>query len=156
MKTTVKLQAPFSYAKLPIIILILVLIMGILFYVAYYVYIKNKSSMPTQIKKDIPKDIEKIKKKYLKILEAIQKDMLNQKIDTRQSYIRMSECIRRFVYEATGIKAPNCTLEDVRSLGIPALLQLMEEYYTPEFARESVGDCIASFDRTRNAIENWK
>ena len=60
-----------------------------------------------------------------------------------------------FVYEMTGITVQNCTLEEIRTLRMPRLTKLVEEYYEPEFSSLELGDALASLSITRKVVSAW-
>ncbi len=158
MKTTVELQEPFSYAIWPIIVIGIIL-------AGYLIYLLIRKRMRLgKHKKAIEKvvvkqrtwaDIAQIKANYIRELEKIKSDLCSNQLTTRDAYQQMSMCIRRFVYDVTGIKVQNYTLEDIRRLNMTVLEELIMEYYTPEFAKESMGNSMESIEKTKRAIEKW-
>ena len=158
MKTSVKLQEPFSYAIWPVIVV------GVIF-AGYVIYLfvrkrmesgKHKKATEGQVvRQQTKKDIAKIKLRYIEKLEKIKSSLYNKELTTREAYQRMSMCIRKFVYEVTGIKVQNYTLEDIRQLNMPVLEELIMEYYIPEFAIESIDNSVESIEKTKRAIEKW-
>lgn len=156
MQTTVNLQEPFSYSLIPIVIIsiliITLLVIGII-YAIRKVRIQNKEEII--VKKDNIKEISKIKEKYINKLISIEKSLTDSKISTRRAYQETSSVIRFFVYEMTGIKVQNYTLQDIKELNMKSLYELVEEYYVPEFAEKSVGDIKSSIEKTRKVIEKW-
>lgn len=156
MQTTVNLQEPFSYSLIPIVIIsiliITLLVIGII-YAIRKVRIQNKEEII--VKKDNIKEISKIKEKYINKLISIEKSLTDSKISTRRAYQETSSVIRFFVYEMTGIKVQNYTLQDIKELNMKSLYELVEEYYVPEFAEKSVGDIKSSIEKTRKVIERW-
>lgn len=46
-------------------------------------------------------------------------------------------------------------LAEVRKLDIKYLPELMEEYYRPEFAKESLGNIQISINNAKGVIEKW-
>lgn len=158
MKTSVKLQEPFSYAIWPVIVV------GVIF-AGYVIYlfvrkrmesVKHKKATEGQVvRQQTKKDIAKIKLRYIEKLEKIKSGLYNKELTAREAYQRMSMCIRKFVYEVTGIKVQNYTLEDIRQLNMPVLEELIMEYYIPEFAIESIDNSVESIEKTKRAIEKW-
>ena len=64
--------------------------------------------------------------------------------------------IRNFVYETTNIKVQYYTLEEIRPLNMDQLTKLVEEYYVPEFAKDSTTKIETSLKHTREVIEKWQ
>lgn len=160
MKTTVELQAQFSYAKWPMFfvgILILICIGILIFPTVKRLLMKKKvkEQKPVVIKQKSASDLAGIKGKYLLELSQLEGQLKSGTVSTRDAYMRMSSCIRSFVYDATGIEVTNYTLQEIKRLGMPILEELISEYYTPEFAANSVGDSIESLQKTKRAIERW-
>lgn len=157
MNTTVSLQKSFSYALLPVIILGVMAILGIVFLIIIPVlkkkHLEKKSKL--HIKKVRPVNVEKLKAKYIAELEKIQSDFSSDKISTRHAYHRISACVRGFVHGVTGIRVQNATLADIKTLNMPLLETLIEEYYEPEFASKSEGDVNSSITKTKRVIEEW-
>lgn len=158
MKTTVKLQEPFSYAIWPIIVIGAILA-GYLIYLLIRKQMRSGKQKNARekivVKQHTSADIKLIKANYISELEKIKSDLCNNQLTTRDAYQQMSMCIRRFVYDVTGIKVQNYTLEDIRQLNITVLEELIMEYYIPEFATESIGNSIESIEKTKRAIEKW-
>lgn len=150
MKTSVNLQGPFSYALWPIIVVgaLLLLCIGIL------IFPKLKSLFKPR-KVPAPEKVIEIKNKFLMELSGIEVDLVNNRISTRDAYKKMSVCIRAFVFEVTGIEVLSYTLQDIQRLKMPLLEELIEEFYAPEFAAKSIGDSMASLQKTKRAIERW-
>ena len=91
----------------------------------------------------------------IQIFSILEKEYQQEICDVRSTYQKMSEIIRDFVFEMTGIKVQNYTLSDIRQIKMPVLEELVEEYYSPEFAERSEGDVQAALDKTRKAIRHW-
>lgn len=160
MKTTVEFQPLFSYASWPIAI-VWILFMAV-FAVTLYLFLVNKRKVKDiAAVKPIPKPIKaparpgEIKQKYLNKLAIIHSNVLEKTISVRESYEQMSMCIRQFVYEMTGIKVTNYTLEDVKQANMTQLAAIMEEYYAQQFVYETLGDSLASIEKTKRIIEKW-
>ena len=155
MRTSVKLQDPFSYSLIPIIILGLLII--ILFGIWLYKRRKPKVKKAEEIviKKAPKENLAGIKAKYLKKIDEVEKKLKEDKIKLRGAYQELSSIIRFFTFEVTGIKVQNYTLQDIESLNMPELTELIQEYYAPEFAQISKGNIEVSLAKTRKVIEKW-
>jgi hypothetical protein len=157
MRISVELEDPISY-------MVIWLILGILF-VAAVLFLqiffrkkfgdKLKRPKKIKIKKPKPKTMQEIRSNYLGKLGAIEGKLRGGQISIRQAYQEMSACIRGFIFEATGIPVEKYTLSEIRKVNIPALTQLVEEYYEPEFARFTYADVNQSLYKTRKVLELW-
>lgn len=157
MQTSVKLQDPFSYSIYPVLIILVLLVLLTVYIIFKY---RRKNNIPknieeTKIKEIDEKDIIKIKEKYLKKLQTVEEKLNSNKISVRHAYQMLSAIIRYFVFEVTNIKVQNYTLREIEKLKMPALTELIEEYYAPEFAEYSLGNIKASIEKTRKVIERW-
>ncbi|MGN0396368.1 MAG: hypothetical protein ACI4EF_13475 [Coprococcus sp.] len=158
MKTSVELQEPFSYAIWPMVIVGIIVVAMLGYYIIIKLYERSKRKQQKEvivIKQKSPDEIAVIKQKYIEELDKIESDLNADKISIRAAYQKMSICIRRFVHEVTGIKVHHYTLQDIRTLNMPMLEELIVEYYAPEFSRKSIGNVSASIEKTKRVIERW-
>lgn len=158
MQITVKLQDMFSYSFAPIL---LFGTLAVLFcFIASNLKKAPKKKPPkkekirtTQTEK--PKNISSIKAAYFKQLVDIEKKYSANELTNRKAYQKLSLIVRQFVYEVTNIKVTNYTLQELKELRMPKLYELIEEFYTPEFAAENDGNLIESIQKARKVIEEW-
>ena len=150
MQIKTELNDMFSYSLFPVIILFVITVIFLL----YLIIIKNnkKYNIITPNKKKLLN----IKNNYLNNLDILLNDYSNNIISKREAYHRLSLSIRNFIYESTNIKVQYFTLEDIKSIDIPILYDLVSEYYNPEFSRKSEGNFYDSIERTRMVISRWK
>ncbi len=149
MQVSTDLKPMFSYSFIPILIIVILIII---------IFIINKIKInKTQKKIVIPSkiNINEIKQKYLIKINDLINNLKSNKITSRKAYQNLSQIIRNFVYEATNIKVQNYTLSDIKKLKLPALSNLIEEYYDPEFSKISKGNILSSIEKTRKEIEKW-
>ncbi len=158
METSVKLQEPFSYAIWPIIAIGMIAVAVIVYFIIEKMIEVSKKKRNTEIPVVRQKSFDEIsamKRKYITELYKIENDLKKNKISVRTAYQKMSVCIRKFVYEVTGIKVQHYTLQEIKTLNMPMLEELITEYYAPEFAQKSIGDTSASIEKTKRVIERW-
>ncbi len=153
MQLDVKLQEPFSYSVLGLILLILLLI-ALLTYIIIIIIKKQSNKPKIIIEKRV--DINSLKKKYINQINKLLIEVNNKKIKNRSSYNELSSIIRKFVYEATNIDVTKYSLNEIRKLKYDSLTKLVEEYYEPEFSYSKEGDILASIEKTKGVIETWK
>lgn len=150
MQIKTELNDMFSYSLFPVIILFVITVIFLL----YLIIINNnkKHNIITPNKKKLLN----IKNNYLNNLDILLNDYSNNIISKREAYHRLSLSIRNFIYETTNIKVQYFTLEDIKSIDIPILYDLVSEYYNPEFSRKSEGNFYDSIEKTRMVISRWK
>ncbi len=155
METTVKLQDLYAYSILPISI-IAILVIAITIYILIEKIKKKKEIVKIEDVKIVePKNIKSIQNKYLKRLDNLRKKLELNRITTRVAYQGLSTLIRYFIYEVTDIKVQNYTLSEIETLNMPFLTELIQEYYAPEFAKQSIGDIKQAIEKTRKVVEKW-
>jgi hypothetical protein len=111
--------------------------------------------VPPVIVKPAPKNIWTIKEKYQALINQLKQDVEQNKITNRKAYQKLSSIIRNFIFEMTQIKVQNYSLDEIKKANMPVLTSLVEEYYDPEFAKESNGNIVESIEKTRLVIDRW-
>ncbi len=157
MNYSVELQPPFQYMILWLILGFVLIGLAIFLVIFFHKKLKNdiEEAKIMKIKKPKRITLQFIKGKYMKELSYLDEDVRSGKITPREGYQRLSLDIRLFVYEVTGIRVQECTLMDIERLNIPALTQLVREYYRPEFAPEEVKQVSGAIMKTRGVIDKW-
>ena len=151
MQVASDLRPMFSYSLWPIIICIIIIIVLIIL-IKLKAFKRKKKELPIIVKKA---NIYEIKNKYLKLIDNLEEDVNNNKINNRLAYQKLSSLIRNYIYEATGLKVQNYTLKDIEAINMPVLYELVSEYYDPEFSVISKGNILNSITKTRKVIEKW-
>ncbi len=158
MQISIKLQDPFTYSNIPLIITIVFVVVVTFYLVSLRNKKKNSIKKDDEIK-EIPdrniKNIPVIKGKYLNQLDTIEYKYINHMIELRKAYQLVSEAIRLFVFEITDITTQNYSLSEIKNLNIPNLYELIKEYYEPEFASKTIGDFNSSINKARRIIKEW-
>ena len=149
------LEPMFSYSTTPII-LVVGLIIALLFLIFKPKINKQEVYNNTPVIVRPPqRNLFTIKDKYQLELKRLRDEVTNETITTRKAYQKLSIIIRNFVYEVTSIKVQNYSLEEIKKLNMQSLTRLVEEYYKPEFAKDSNGFIKTSIEKTREVIEKW-
>ena len=86
---------------------------------------------------DSPFRIDKLRRDCLRQVDKIENAYAKKEIDSRSVHQQMSQVVRRFVHDVTGLETETMVLEDLSRLGRPELTELIREYYEPMFARAS-------------------
>ncbi len=159
MQTSVELQDPMKYYLFWLILAIVAV--AAVFFIQFFFRIllreqlRKKKEKKPKVRPPKKKPLPVLKWEYLQKLEFLERGVMSGSMTQRTAYQELSMLIRTFVGEATGIKVQNYSLQEIRRVGIPGLTALVQEYYEPEFARQSMADIRASMFRTRKAIELW-
>ena len=152
MQWGVELAKPFHYS--PIGLILLLIFLG--FIVLYIVYrINNNKQEPIKVVVKVI-DRNKIRMEYLAKLDTLDRKYKGKKITTRKAYNELSVLIREFIFKLTRVNLLKYSLSDFKKLNNPVLLELINEYYEPEFSYEGEGNLEVSIQKTRKVISEWK
>ena len=159
--TSVELQDPFSYSKMPIfialgILAVLAIVLLALFFLKQRVNWKKKE----KIKKEKPvvfkpRNKLAIKEDYLARIAKVEKNYNEKKIDVRNAHQELSAIVRMFVFEMTGIQAQNLSLMELKEQKVESISGLIEEFYAPEFAERSEKETMDSIKDARTVVQSW-
>lgn len=160
IEITVKLQKPMQYSLIALIIALLVVLAPLIWQLIKY--IKSKNNAPKVIKeKEAPKEVfvprktlYQLKEEYIKLIDAIEKKYINSEIDSRELHLELSSAVKKFVEEVTGVSASSFVLSDFAKHKMPTIEGLLEVFYAPEFAPESVME-QQSADNARKVVREW-
>ena len=152
---SVELQGQYSYSVIPLIILgaaiilILVLLLAIWRAQAY-------GNKPVKKKVRVRvKNIFQIKTQYLAKLDKLSKKVFNNELSMRKAYQALSKLVRKFAYEATGIRTDSYSLQEIKEMGRTELVELVEQFYEPEFAAKSEGNIENAIEKSKEVISKW-
>ena len=156
---TVKLQDNYSY--LPLLLLLFAVITGIILLVVWAskgpkAEKKAVAKTPVQTPVNPRSRMMELKRKYDRLLIQLADESEKKVISDREAYQRLSRLVRDFVYEMTGVKVQNNTLQELRGMNMPKLTALIEECYVPEFALDNCrGDVKETIKKARKVIGEW-
>ncbi len=144
------IEPPFTYSTdvLKTLIIIVIIVVVIL--------IINKLFRKKIIEIIHKPNIPHLKNKYVKKLEDLGNRIKNNRVNSRNGYLELSNIVREFVEKVTGIKASSFSKDDASKHGMDYLSSLMEEYYPSEFSLEHDGNLLESIDKSIIMIKNWK
>lgn len=160
MPITVKLQGMFSYSVWVIALVVtVVLLIGI---VALILFLKGKKKQvepvkpePQPIPAPIPVAGEQLKNKYCTMIDELEQAYRGGKVNNRKAYQKLSAILRRFVYDLTGVKVHNYTLEEINRLNMPQLSEVIADCYMPEFSVDKEGEIYNTMNKARMVIKEW-
>ena len=160
MDTQVKLNGPFLYSGLPILIAALIIIgLGIWILVLIFKNRENKVRAPKPVvNRNIhlsESDKSGVKARYFALLDNLVMRLEKHEIEFRPAFQELSKIIRDFVKEISGVDLTRSTLSEMKQKNIPVVSELIETYYEPEFAVETDDDVFKAIDGARKVIERW-
>ncbi len=153
---TVELQDNFSYLPIGVIIIIVMAVAALTYLIIRIIQkikaSKNKPIQVTEIRED---RLQRLKNKYHKIIMEILNKHQGGQLTDRLAYQELSKVIRHFVYDVTGVKVQNYTLEEIGRANIPSLYYLIAECYAPEFDAIGSGNVPDIINKAGRVIEGW-
>lgn len=158
MPITVELQDMFWYSVIPVAIAVVVVVAA---GVAGLIYFRKhkKATLVKQVKKPQPvtKPVNEIqiRDKYCNLIDELEVTYKNGQISNRKAYQKLSELLRQFVFELTGVKVHNFTLEEIKRVNMPNLTRIIDECYAPEFSVDKEGNIDDTIKKTRMVIKEW-
>ena len=160
MPTTVTLQPDFFDPFFLILLLGLILLISGL--VKFFRWSKERRAIKKQQKMLQAQTMQmravpaQVKARYTDQLRQLGNRITVGAIPLRTGYQQMSLLVRTFVKEYANLDVTTKTLAEIRSMGLPELTALVEEYYAPEFSPDEIGDVQKSITATIKAINKWK
>lgn len=100
-------------------------------------------------------ELEKLKAKYLKLIDEWYQRYLNKEINLRSLHGALSMTTRYFVYDARHFPAPILSLDELKHASYPALTKLIAEYYPEEFSSIEHGNAASSVEAAKGFIRQW-
>lgn len=158
MQTSISLQDLYGYSAIPLLASFIIFSIMTVYIVIKINSKKQKSGKKEEQKVILEKNIKNIpaiKSKYLEKINDIDAKYKSGKISLRKAYQQISEAVRYFVFEVTGISTQNFSLSEIKNANIPGLYDLIEEYYEPEFASKTNGDFDSAISKARRIINEW-
>ena len=154
MPITVELQEMHSYSLVwPIVAgIIVAIIIATIVAIMVYKVSRPKANANREI---TVKDREQIKLKYINLLNGLETKCRNGSISNRKAYQELSKIARNYVYETTGVKVQNYTLDEIKGTNMPGLYNVVSECYAPEFSIDKNGDIYISIAKARKVVEGW-
>ena len=160
MSTSVSLQEPFSYSLNLLLALGAAVLLPLIILLIVKLIMRGKAIAPKKKEKEQPApppiDKDRVRNKYLGIIDTIEKKYDSKELDDRAAYLELSGAVRNFVHDYTGANTQNMTLNEIGELGMPSLFYLIKEFYKPEFAFDSgEPDVKKSIDTARKVVMTW-
>ena len=156
MPITVELQDMHSYS---LILPIIAGIIGVIFVATIVVIIVKKlyaSKENVTVHREITiEDREKIKARYIGLLNGLEARCRSEKYSNRKAHQELSKIARNYIYETTGVKVQNYTLDEIRGTNMAGLYNVVSDCYAPEFSIDKNGDIYSSIAKARKVVEGW-
>lgn len=156
MPTTVKLQDMLSYSKVILIVALLIFFAyGVICLIFLLINHNRNRKKVLVVHEPAPVVLLKLKNKYITQLLMLDKRYANEAKDNRRGFEELSRLVRHFVFESTGIRVQNYTLEEIRTLNKASLTELIGSCYPPEFGPEGYGRIHEVIIEAKKVIEEW-
>ncbi len=109
MKYPIDLQSPFSFSPYWYALGIALIVLALLLRFGF--------NRLFAVKMDSPFRIDKLHRDCLRQVDKIENAYAKKEIDSRSVHQQMSQVVRRFVHDVTGLETETMVLEDLRRLG---------------------------------------
>lgn len=153
MQVQTSIRDLFQYSMLSLLIVILLIAIVVLLIMLTKLIPKPA---PPQIVIIEPENKQSVQQKYIELINKLINKVNNKQLTNRAAYQELSILIRHFVFEMTQIKVQNYSLNEIKTLNMPHLSALVEEYYHPEFAYLSNSNILESINKTKEVIVRWQ
>ncbi len=153
MQVQTSLRDLFQYSMLSLLIVIFLIAIVVLLIMLTKLIPKPA---PPQIVIIEPENKQSVQQKYIELINKLINKVNNKQLTNRAAYQELSILIRHFVFEMTQIKVQNYSLNEIKTLNMPHLSALVEEYYHPEFAYLSNSNILESINKTKEVIVRWQ
>lgn len=153
MQVQTSIRDLFQYSMLSLLIVIFLIAIVVLLIMLTKLIPKPA---PPQIVIIEPENKQSVQQKYIELINKLINKVNNKQLTNRAAYQELSILIRHFVFEMTQIKVQNYSLNEIKTLNMPHLSALVEEYYHPEFAYLSNSNILESINKTKEVIVRWQ
>lgn len=153
---SVKMQPEILISPGWMVLGITLLFVAVIFFVMLFIFEKA----PKKVKPRAPKPVNRpqafyFRQKALVSIDTAYMELKGSRIDTRESYQRLSMIMRTFVSEMTGRNATSLTLSEMKRMGLGNLSELIENCYVPEFALKTQADFKKDADKAKWMVRTW-
>ena len=120
------------------------------------VFVVTKEREASEPSKDDTSALGQLKTHYLKLVDDLQHHYERDDLPERDVFLQLSSIMRRFVFEATGVKAHTATLAELREAAPASVAGTIADIYPAEFEPEPEGvSAGASIARVREVVSTW-
>lgn len=141
---------------------VLYLVLGLLLLalvVAWYVFVVrfSRTRFPRPEAEPAPPriDIRRLQQKYSGLIDEVEAESVAGRLDERAVHSRLSQLLRYFASEASGVEAQVMTLSDLRRAPLPTVTRAVAQYYPPAFQQQYPGDPHAAVAEAREVVSSW-
>ncbi|MEY2849909.1 MAG: hypothetical protein RI885_2576 [Actinomycetota bacterium] len=103
----------------------------------------------------MPPTSDELRYKYLNLISEVETANARGELGIRQAHQRLSQLLRFHAFEASGVRAPQMTLTDLRSEQLTSLTDAVEQLYPGAFAEIERGGVAQSADLARRVVRSW-
>ncbi len=147
---------PVDYSPGWIALAILVLVLLVAFYVAVPLMTRPRSPEPAPTDLDwMPDAGPTLRDKYIDLVDDVSASHHRGELGVRESHQRLSQLLRFFAYEVSGVRAPQMTLADLRTNRLTPLGDAVERLYPGAFREIERGSVDEAAAMAKRVIDTW-
>ena len=155
METSVELQPLFTFSTWDIVAAIVFIALAVAAVMVAF-YLRRKSAVPAAPQLIIRRPSPSVRARYLSVFDPLSAQLDSGKIETRECCEQVSENIRKFASEMTGLDLSSSTLEELEESGMPSISETVAECYGGEFPRIPEQRAHNAIDKAKKAVREWR
>ena len=155
MLDQVELSPPASLSRWPFIFgVMLLIVVGC--WIIYIIFVLRKRTITAVNKPSPPVNMPALKIKYIELLNVLEKEFNEKKISARLSHQKISQIVRFFTFEASGVPTHVMSLSDLKETKLTKLTNVIGALYPPEFEQAIyTDDTLSMIAAAKGVIEQW-
>ncbi len=133
------------------------IVVGIALYTAAVLFFTRRRERPAVESEELwmPPTSDELRRKYLDLISEVEYASARGELGIRHSHQRLSQLLRFHAFEASGVRAPQMTLTDLRAEHLTALSEAVEKLYPGAFAEIERGGVAQAADLARRVVQTW-
>ena len=157
METSVELQPLFTFSTWDIVAAIAFVAIAVAA-LMIALHLKKKVQAPIAAVPQIVfhRPAPSVRARYIAVFDSLSAQVDAGKIDTRECCEQVSENIRKFASEMTGIDLSSSTLDELEDSGMPSISETVAACYGGEFPRIPEKKAHEAIDKAKKAVNTWR
>lgn len=147
---------PVTYSLWWTVLAVAILLVIVLFYAAVLFFTRPRREPDSETDLSwLPPSPAELRLKYIDLIGEVETSSARGDLGIREAHQRLSQLLRFHAFEASGIRAPQMTLTDLRAEQLSSLTTAVERLYPGAFAEIERGGVAESADMARRVVQSW-
>ena len=105
---------------------------------------------------DDASSLAQLKRHFLELVDEVERRYVTGNVAEREVFLELSSLMRRFVFEATGVRAHTATLAELREAAPAPVVATIADIYPGEFEPDPAQvSARSSIARVREVVTTW-